>query len=80
MFIVGFEEGIDETEENPCKYQSGKEYLDHDRTETLKSCPFYSKHLYRMIFPPIWSHTPTRNNNIENHIGQYPGNFCSIII
>ena len=53
MFIVGFEEGIDATEENLRKYQSGKEYLDHGRTEILKSCSFFSESLYDEEFRPF---------------------------
>ena len=36
MFIEGFEDSIDATEDNLHKYQSGKDYLDHGRTEVLK--------------------------------------------
>ena len=50
------EEVIDATEENNCKYQMGKEYLDHDRTEVLKLCSFYSKNLYNEEFCPFWPH------------------------
>ncbi len=50
MFIEGFEEGIEDTDENLQKYQSQKKYLDHGRTEVLKSCSFYSQDLYKQKF------------------------------
>ena len=46
MFIEGVEEGIQATEQNLCKYQSWKDYLDHGRTEVLKPWSFYSGDLY----------------------------------
>ena len=50
MFIEGFEEGIEDTDKNLQKYQSQKKYLDHGRTEVLKSCSFYSQDLYKQKF------------------------------
>ena len=50
MFIEGFEEGIEDTDKNLEKYQSQKKYLDHGRTQVLKSCSFYSKDLYKQRF------------------------------
>ena len=63
MFIEGFEKGIHATEENLRKYQSGKDYLDYDRTEVLKSCSFYSKDLYDQKFVGFGPFGPVRESS-----------------